>query len=122
VNVAPLTVVALAAFGFRLAKTDHIGRWEMIGHAAIALSLVALCAVVLSGRSGLAGGGGVREWTGLAALFISGASITLSLLYSKRLQDHQVSSAVVSNVAHHWHANMACGPNRENRPRRIRAG
>jgi drug/metabolite transporter (DMT)-like permease len=97
-GMAPLTVVVLAAFGFRLAKTDDVGRWEAIGYAAIALSLVALCWVVLSGRSGLAGSAGTREWLGLGALLISGASITLSLLYSKRLQDHGVSSAVVTSV------------------------
>jgi drug/metabolite transporter (DMT)-like permease len=96
-GMAPLTVVALAAFGFRLSKTDDVGRWELIGYAAIALSLVALCAVVLSGHSGLAGGG-TPQWAGLAALLVSGASITISLLYSKRLQDHGVSSAVVTSV------------------------
>lgn len=97
-GVAPLTVVALAAFGFSLAKTDGVGRWETLGYAAIALSLVALGLVVLSGRSGLAGGGGMREWLGLAALLVSGASITVSLLYSKRLQDHGINSAVVTSV------------------------
>jgi drug/metabolite transporter (DMT)-like permease len=96
-GMAPLTVVALAAFGFRLSKTDDVGRWELIGYAAIALSLVALGAVVLSGRSGLADGG-TSQWVGLAALLVSGASITISLLYSKRLQDHGVSSAVVTSV------------------------
>jgi drug/metabolite transporter (DMT)-like permease len=97
-GMAPLTVVALAAFGLRLAKTGDVGRWEMAGYAAIALSLVALGWVALSGRSGLAGGGGVREWLGLGALLVSGASITISLLYSKRLQDHGVSSSVVTSV------------------------
>src|SRR5262245_5177535 len=96
-GMAPLTVVVLAAFGVRLAKTDDIGRWEAIGYGLIALSLLALGFVVLSGRSGLAGGG-AHQWLSLGAITISGASITVSLLYSKRLQDHGVSSAVVTSV------------------------
>src|SRR5215207_1142557 len=41
-GMGPLTIVTLAAFGFRLAKTDHVGWWEYLGYAGIALSLVAL--------------------------------------------------------------------------------
>ena len=55
-GMGPLTVVALAALGMRLAKTDHVGWWEYLGYAGIALSLGALAWVVLSGRSGLAAG------------------------------------------------------------------
>ena len=41
-GMGPLTVVALAAFGVRLAKTEHVGWAEYLGYAGIALSLVAL--------------------------------------------------------------------------------
>jgi drug/metabolite transporter (DMT)-like permease len=96
-GMGPLTVVALAAFGVRLAKTGHV-RWpEYLGYAGIALSLLVLTWVVLAGRSGLA----ASETTallGLVALLVSGASITVSLLYSKRLHDHGVNAEVVTSV------------------------
>ena len=96
-GMGPLTVVALAALGVRLAKTDHVGWPEYFGYAGIALSLVALAWVVLSGRSGLAGGE-TTALLGLAALTVSGASITVSLLYCKRLHDHGVNAEVVTSV------------------------
>lgn len=96
-GMGPLTVVALAAFGVRLAKTDHVGWWEYLGYAGIALSLVALAWVVLAGRSGLAAGE-TKALLGLAALLVSGASITVSLLYCKRLHDHGVNAEVVTSV------------------------
>jgi len=96
-GMGPLTVVALAALGVRLAKTDRVGWSEDFGYAGIALSLVALAWVVLSGRAGL-GGGETITCLGLAALLISGASITVSLLYCKRLHDHGVNAEVVTSV------------------------
>ena len=53
-GMGPLTVVVLGALGVRLAKPENVGRWEHLGYAGVALSLVALMWVVLSGRSGLA--------------------------------------------------------------------
>jgi len=97
-GMGPLTVVALAAFGARLAKTDHVGWWEYLGYAGIALSLVALAWVVLSGHSGLAGVSESTALLALAALTVSGASITVSLLYCKRLHDHGVNAEVVTSV------------------------
>ena len=96
-GMGPLTVVTLAAFGVRLAKTDHVGWWEYLGYAGIALSLVALAWIVLSGNSGLAGSE-TTALLGLAALLVSGASITVSLLYCKRLHDHGVNAEVVTSV------------------------
>jgi drug/metabolite transporter (DMT)-like permease len=95
-GMAPLTVVALGALGIRLAKTDTVGWGEYAGYACIALSLVALAWVVLSGHSGLAGGRETMSAFGLSALLVSGASITISLLYCKRLQDRGVSAEVVT--------------------------
>jgi drug/metabolite transporter (DMT)-like permease len=96
-GMGPLTVVTLAALGARLAKTGHVRWWEYLGYAGIALSLGALAWVVLSGGSGLA----ASETTALlalAALTVSGASITVSLLYCKRLHDHGVNAEVVTSV------------------------
>jgi drug/metabolite transporter (DMT)-like permease len=97
-GMAPLTVVVLGLFGVRLAKTGTLGWRESLGYLGIAVSLVALVWVVLSGRSGLAAGNTQSALPGLAALMISGASITLSLLYSKRLHDHGVSAEIVTSV------------------------
>ena len=98
-GMGPLTVVALAAFGVRLAKTGHVGWGEYLGYAGIALSLIALAWVVLSGRSGLAAGGETMALLGpRRRLLVSGASITVSLLYCKRLHDHGVNAEVVTSV------------------------
>ena len=97
-GMAPLTVVALAAFGFRLARTGEIGWGEYAGYAGIALSLVAVAWVVLAGRSGLATGSETMALVGLAALLVSGVSITISLLYCKQLHDRGVNAEVVTAV------------------------
>ena len=97
-GMAPLTILVLAAFGFRLARTGSIGWWEYAGYAGIALSLVAVSWVVLAGRSGLATGNEATALLGLVALLVSGVSITISLLYCKRLHDHGVNAEVVTAV------------------------
>src|SRR5258708_21954730 len=107
-SMGPCTIVALAGLGVRLAKTERVGWSEYFGYAGIALSLVALAWVVLSGRWGLA----ARETTaliGLAALLISGASITVSLLYCKRLHDHGVNAEVVTSVRYGFLILIAAG-------------
>jgi drug/metabolite transporter (DMT)-like permease len=96
-GMAPLTVVALAAFGARIAKPQAVGWVEYAAYTGIALALAALGWVVLSDRSGMAGGG-TASLLGLGALLVSGASITVSLLYCKRLQDRGVSAEVVTAV------------------------
>jgi drug/metabolite transporter (DMT)-like permease len=97
-GMAPLTVVVLGLFGVRLAQPKSIGWQEGIGYAGIAAALVALAWVVLSGRSGLTTGDGRSAFLGLAALTVSGTSITVSLLYSKRLHDHGVSAEIVTSM------------------------
>jgi drug/metabolite transporter (DMT)-like permease len=101
-GMGPLTVMALAAFGARLAKAGdkpgEIGWGEYFSHAAMALSLTGLWWVVLSGRSGLASTDAARDLPALALLLVSGSSITVSLLYSKRLHDRGVSAEVVTAV------------------------
>ena len=97
-GMAPLTVLALAACGARLAKTEAVGWTERAGYGGMVLALGALCWVVLSGRSGLATGDAATALLGLGLLLVSGASITISLLYSKRLQDAGVNAEVVTAV------------------------
>jgi drug/metabolite transporter (DMT)-like permease len=97
-GMGPLTVVVMAAFGARLAKTGRVGWAEYLGYAGIALSLIALAWVVLSGQSGLAAQGEAMSLFGLGALAVSGTSITVSLLYCKRLHDDGVNAEVVTSI------------------------
>ena len=98
-GMGPLTVVALAAFGVRLAKTGHVGWAEYLGYAGIALSLVALAWVVLSGHSGLAAGSKTMALLGPRGACSSAAPRSrVSLLYCKRLHDHGVNAEVVTSV------------------------
>ena len=93
-----LAVIALAACGVRLAKPSVLRRHEALGQAGIALSLVALWWVVLSGRSALPGADPVTSLVALALLLVSGSSITLSLLYAKRLHDRGVGVEAVTTA------------------------
>jgi drug/metabolite transporter (DMT)-like permease len=97
-GMAPLTVVALAAVGIRLTKEEVVNRREYACYAGLALSLVGLWWVVLSGHSGFQGQDAESSLLGLALLLVSGSSITISLLYSKRLHDHGLSAEGVTAV------------------------
>ena len=95
-GMGPLTVVALAAFGAPLAKSPTVRWGEYIGYAGMALSLAGLWWVVLARASGLAATNPTTSLSGLALLVVSGGSITISLLYCKRLQDAGISAEVVT--------------------------
>ncbi len=95
-GMGPLTVIALAACRVRLAKPSVMRRGERFAYAGIALSLAALWWVVLSGNSGLPDASYATNLIGLVLLTISGSSITVSLLYCKRLHDHGVSAEAVT--------------------------
>ncbi len=97
-GMGPLTVIALAACGVRLAKPSAIGRGELWSYGGIALAIVALWWVVLSGRSGLPASDGATSLLALVLLTVSGSSITISLLYSKRLHDRGASAEAVTGV------------------------
>lgn len=96
--MGPLTLVLLGACGVRLAKPDPIGRIECVGYVGIAGSVAALWWVVIAGYSGLPVTNLIASITGLALLSVSGASITVSLLYCKRLQDLGVGPDTVTTV------------------------
>jgi drug/metabolite transporter (DMT)-like permease len=97
-GMGPLTVIALATCGVRLAKPGVIGRGELWSYGGIALAIVGLWWVVLSGRSGLPAGDEATSLLALALLTVSGCSITVSLLYSKRLHDRGVNAEAVTAV------------------------
>jgi len=96
--MGPLTVVVLGAAGIALAKPKAIGRIEYAGYAGMAASVAALWWVVIAGYSGLPTTNLAASVTGLALLTVSGGSITISLLYCKRLQDRGVGAATVTTV------------------------
>ena len=94
--MGPLTVVVLGARGVTLAKPGAIGRVEYAGYVGIGASVAALWWVVIGGYSGLALTNLAASVTGLALLSVSGISITISLLYCKRLQDRGISADAVT--------------------------
>jgi drug/metabolite transporter (DMT)-like permease len=93
-GMGPLTVLALAACGSALARPRPLRRGERLAHAGVALSLVALGAVVLAGGSALP----QADLAALLLLVVSGASITVSLLYCKRLHDRGIGPEAVTAV------------------------
>jgi len=96
--MGPLTVVVLGARGVALAKPRSIGRVEYAGYAGIAASVAALWWIVIGGYSGLALTSITASVAGLALLSVSGISITISLLYCKRLQDCGIGADAVTTV------------------------
>jgi drug/metabolite transporter (DMT)-like permease len=97
-GMGPLTVVGLAALGIPRRQRDVIGRTEYGCYAGIAVSLAGLCWVVLSGNSGRGSEGLAVTLGGLALLSLSGVSITVSLLCSKHLSEHGLSSEALTAV------------------------
>jgi drug/metabolite transporter (DMT)-like permease len=94
--MGPLTVVALGSAGVALAKPKPLGRVECAGYVGIAASVAALWWVVIGGYSGLPASTLKVSVMGLALLSVSGTSITVSLLYCKRLQDHGIGADAVT--------------------------
>jgi drug/metabolite transporter (DMT)-like permease len=96
--MGPLVVVVLGAFGVALAQQTATGTAERFGYTGIALSVVALWFVVLGGHAGFAQSNLATSIAGLALLTVSGTSITISLLYCKRLQDNGVGADALTAV------------------------
>jgi drug/metabolite transporter (DMT)-like permease len=94
----PLTVVALAMLGATLAGKDRGNRLEGFCYAGLALSMAYLWWVVLSGESGRVDYSLTAAMAGLAALTVSGVSITLSHLLAKRLNDLGVGANAVTGA------------------------
>jgi len=97
-GMAPLTVIGLAALGMKITRPETVGAREYACYAGLLLSLAGLWWVVLSGQSGFPGESFSSGLLGLSLLLVSGSSITISLLYSKRLHDHGMSAEAVTAV------------------------
>lgn len=96
--MGPLTVAGLGVLNVALAKPKPIGQVEAAAYAGIAIAVIGLCLVVIAGHSGLVVFDLATSVAGLAALVVSGVSITVSLLYCKRLQDAGVGADTVTVV------------------------
>jgi drug/metabolite transporter (DMT)-like permease len=96
--MGPLVILLLGAFGgAALAQRTGTSFVERIGYGGIALSIAGLWTVVLGGHAGFAAPAG-SSVIGLALLGVSGTSITISLLYCKRLQDNGVGADALTAV------------------------
>lgn len=94
--MGPLTVVLLGAGNVALAKPKPIGRVECAGYAGIAASVAVLWYIVIGGYSDLPTMNLGVAVAALALLGVSGSSITVSLLYCKRLQDQGIGADAVT--------------------------
>jgi drug/metabolite transporter (DMT)-like permease len=94
-GVGPLTVIALAAMGFAIAGKQTMGRPALMMQAGLAATLAGLWIVVLGGWAGLVADP-ARTLLALALLMLSGASITISHLYAKRMHEAGFNAAMVT--------------------------
>jgi drug/metabolite transporter (DMT)-like permease len=95
-GAGPLTVIVLSALGLHIAKPSRVRLAEYLCYAGLVGSLVFLWRVVLAGHSGLRADNVVTSLAGLALLLVSGASITISLLLSKRLNDRGIGANAIT--------------------------
>lgn len=92
-GVGPLTIVAMAAVGWRIVDAGAMTPFETACQAAMGLCLAGLVAVALLGLS--AGEGGATALIGCTFAIASGIFITIATLYAKRLHDEGASAAAV---------------------------
>lgn len=112
-GVGPLTVIVMGAMGLQIAGNWRTGRLEGLFIAAMGLTLAGLWWVVLSGESGLANsgfaGGMSAKLPALCLLIVSGAAITISHLYAKRMHEAKVSAETVTAVRYGFIMILAAG-------------
>ena len=97
-GLAPLTVIAMSAAGWRLAGKQNVGRLEALCHIGLGLTLLGLWWAVLAGHAALTAVPLMTRITSLAAVLVSGTAITISLLLSKRLNEAGIGSDAVTAV------------------------
>ena len=95
-GIGPLTVIALAFAGFSIAGKSELSRAEGWCHAGVALTLAGLWFAVLAGWSGLPATGSTL--VALTLLVLSGASITISHLYARRMHEAKFGSETITAV------------------------
>jgi len=95
-GVGPLTVLVLSWLGLHIVKPSRVRAAEYFCYAGLAGSLAFLWWVVLAGHSGLRSESMLTSATGLVLLVVSGASITVSLLLSKRLNERGIGADAIT--------------------------
>jgi hypothetical protein len=95
-GTGPLTVIALASFAIHIARPSPIRSAEYVCHAGLAASLAFLWWIALAGHSGLKLDNPSFGLAVLALPIVSGAAITISLLYCKRLNERGIGSDAVT--------------------------
>lgn len=95
-GAGPLTVIVLSGSGIHIAKPSRISRAEYLCLAGLAGALALLWWVVLAGHSGLSTADWRTSLLSLALLLVSGSSITVSLLLSKRLNERGFSADTIT--------------------------
>jgi drug/metabolite transporter (DMT)-like permease len=100
-GAGPLTVILLASFGIHIARPSVVNQAERLCYAGLAASLGVLCWAVLAGQSGLRTESLLVAAAGLALPIISGASITISLLWCKRLNERGLGADAIS-ASRYW--------------------
>jgi drug/metabolite transporter (DMT)-like permease len=93
--MGPITVVALSFCGIHIAGQNRGSRSEPLLYVGLLMTVVTLYWVVLSGRSGLAVPSLELAVGGLSLAVMSGISITISTLYSRRLNDQGIGADAV---------------------------
>jgi drug/metabolite transporter (DMT)-like permease len=97
-GVGPLTVLAIAGLGTTNSTGTRIGALEGACYVGIALSLIALVAVSLSGRSGLQGADLTTSLLALASVLIGGALIAIGHMIARHFNDLGASSSAVMGL------------------------
>ena len=100
-GAGPLTVILLAAFGIHVARASAVNQAERLCYAGLAASLAFLCWAVLAGQSGLRTESLLAIAAGLVLPIVSGVSITVSLLWCKRLNERGIGADAIS-ASRYW--------------------
>jgi hypothetical protein len=95
-GAGPLTLIAFASFGIHIARPSSIRPVEYVCHAGLAGSLAFLWWIALTGHSGLKSESLALSLASVVLPVVSGATITISLLYCKRLNERGIGSDAVT--------------------------
>jgi drug/metabolite transporter (DMT)-like permease len=88
-GAGPLTVLAMGT-GFYAQTRRTSG--ETAAYVGLAAALVGLAVIVLAGQSGLPSGSAIVQASAIAGAGLGGVAITVSYLYTRRLNDAGVST------------------------------
>jgi drug/metabolite transporter (DMT)-like permease len=95
-GAGPLTVIALASFGLHIARPSAVGKGELVCYGGLAAALAFICWAVLAGHGGARTDSLLVTAAGLLLPLVSGAAITISLLWCKRLNDRGIGADAIT--------------------------